>query len=104
MDTTDVGSFLSGTLNTRKITENSFHHTIKYFKFPQKGKRNVTQVRSFILGLGIPLNYVSNINLINEDILELSFMKGYSQLIESRLTIHLELLSGYRIDQLFEKM
>ena len=69
MDKNDLNSFLSGTLENRKVVENSYHHTTVYFKFPKKAKRNILQIRSFLLSIGIPLKYISNINLVNNGIL-----------------------------------
>ena len=79
MENEDVNSFLNDKLKNKKIVEKSFDHTIRYFKFPQKGKRNINKVRYFLLNIGVPLNFISNINLINEDILELAFINDINR-------------------------
>ena len=53
--------------------------------------------------MDIPIRYVSNINLIEDDILEISCFKGYKSLIESKLTLHMKLVEDYNIDSLFSK-
>ena len=78
MDKNDLDCFLSGTLENRKVVENSFHHTTLYFKFPKKAKRNILQVRSFLLSIGIPLKYISNINLIMPQLVPYFFVNQIS--------------------------
>lgn len=101
MQKEELSSFLDGKLVNRDIMENSFHHTTLYYKFQNRGNRNVTQVKSFLMSVGIPLHYVSNIHLINEDILEISCLKGYREIIDGKLTQHLKLVGN--IDAIFKK-
>ena len=103
MKNEDLNSFLCGTLDSKKVVEKPYHHVTRYFKFSSKGKRTVNQVKSFLLGLEVPLRYVSNINLISDEILELSYFKAYKDIIESKVTRHLELLVNYDLDLLFNK-
>ena len=102
MNKEDESAFLSGTLDNKKVVEKPYHHMTRYFKFPQKGRRSINQVRSYLLSLGINLRFISNISLINDDILELAYFKGYRDVIEAKITKNLVIMNN-NIDLLFNR-
>ena len=51
-----------------------------------KRKTSINQVKAYFMLMDIPLRYVSNNNLIANDLLEISYFKVYKNLIEAKIT------------------
>lgn len=91
MNTSDMGDFLSGKLKNHKIMVRNTDQVIRYFKFPSAGKRSIAQIKSFIMSLNIRLDEIINIEIVNDEMIEVTILKLNSDLIIGKIQLHLEL-------------
>ena len=92
MESNDIQDFLNGTLNDSKIVVRSNNHVIKYFKFLREGKRTVNKIKSYLLHLGLPMEQMRNIKIVNNEIIELTMMRIFIHDLESKIAQHLMLI------------
>lgn len=92
----ELDEFLDGSLKSSKISINHSHNSIRYFEFSKAGKRNITQLRSFLISQDINLADIINMKIISDTIVEISMRKINSSEIIGKICKHLKLLNSYQ--------
>lgn len=100
MKAEELGSFIHGVLPPNSTHNEEYKHKILYFKFPNKGKRTIAQLKGFLKSCDLKSTDFSWIDMIEDKVLEITCRAKDMERIVTAVGAHLKFLEKYQPENL----